>query len=108
MMVQSWPESMRCLRLNFMDARENLQLRANVANSEHTLMTTREHLQLARNEEAIAAGEVANITQHGIPRTATPSRSTRRGVSKYGRAKDARCLRISYPIDPISQKSRKS
>ena len=34
-------------------ARENLQLRTNMANSEHVLMTTREHLQLARNEEVI-------------------------------------------------------
>ena len=47
-------------------ARENLQLRANVANSEHTLMTTREHLQLARSEEAIAAGEIANIRNTGF------------------------------------------
>ena len=47
-------------------ATENLQLRANVADSEHTLMTTREHLQLARNEEAIAAGEVANIRNTGF------------------------------------------
>ena len=42
-------------------ARENLQLRTNMANSEHVLMTTREHLQLARNEEVIAAGEIKRL-----------------------------------------------
>ena len=47
-------------------ARENLQLRTNMANSEHVLMTTREHLQLARNEEVIAAGEIVNIRNTGF------------------------------------------
>ena len=47
-------------------ARENLQLRTNMANSEHVLMTTREHLQLARNEEVIAAGEIVNIRNMGF------------------------------------------
>ena len=49
-----------------MEARENLQLRTNMANSEHVLMTTREHLQLARNEEVIAAGEIVNIRNTGF------------------------------------------
>ena len=42
-------------------ARESLRLRATAASSEHALMTMREHLQLVRNEEVMAAGEVVNI-----------------------------------------------
>ena len=47
-------------------AREILQLRAGMADSEHILMTMKEHLQLARNEEAIAAGDAMNIRASGI------------------------------------------
>ena len=57
---------MRHLPPSSMEARENLQLRTNMANSEHVLMTTREHLQLARNEEVIAAGEIVNIRNTGF------------------------------------------
>eukprot|EP00439_Symbiodinium_sp_Y106_P044222 s4937_g5.t1 len=37
-----------------------------MADSEHILMTMKEHLQLARNEEAIAAGDAMNIRASGI------------------------------------------
>ena len=49
-----------------MQARESLRLRANAASSEHALMTMREHLQLVRNEEVMAAGEVVNIRNAGL------------------------------------------
>ena len=47
-------------------ARESLRLRATAASSEHALMTMREHLQLVRNEEVMAAGEVVNIRNAGL------------------------------------------
>ena len=47
-------------------AREGLRLRANAASSEHALMTMREHLQLIRNEEIVAAGEVVNLRNEGL------------------------------------------
>ena len=47
-------------------ARESLRLRATAASSEHALMTMREHLQLIRNEEVVAAGEVVNIRNAGL------------------------------------------
>ena len=47
-------------------ARENLQLRAGMADSEHIMMTMKEHLQLVRNEEAIVAGDVMNVRASGI------------------------------------------
>ena len=49
-----------------MQARESLPFRANAASSEHALMTMREHLQLVRNEEVMAAGEVVNIRNAGL------------------------------------------
>ena len=49
-----------------MQARESLRLRANAASSEHALMTMREHLQLVRNEDVMAAGEVVNIRNAGL------------------------------------------
>ena len=42
-------------------AKEGLRLRANAASSEHALMTVREHLQLIKNEETVAAGEVVSL-----------------------------------------------
>ena len=47
-------------------AREGLRLRANAASSDHALMTMREHLQLIRNEEIVAAGEVVNLRNAGL------------------------------------------
>ena len=47
-------------------AREGLRLRATAASSEHALMTMREHLQLVRNEEVVAAGEVVNPRNAGM------------------------------------------
>ena len=47
-------------------ARENLQLRAGMADSEHVMMTMKEHLQLVRNEEAIVAGDAMNARASGI------------------------------------------
>ena len=47
-------------------ARESLRLRATAASSEHALMTMRERLQLVRNEEVMAAGEVVNIRNAGL------------------------------------------
>ena len=47
-------------------ARESLRLRATAASCEHALMTIREHLQLVRNEEVMAAGEVVKIRNAGL------------------------------------------
>eukprot|EP00439_Symbiodinium_sp_Y106_P055637 s2913_g7.t1 len=47
-------------------ARENLQLRAGMADSEHIMMTMKEHLHLVRNEEAIVAGDAMNVRASGI------------------------------------------
>ena len=47
-------------------ARESLRLRANAASSEHALMTLREHLQLVKSEEIVAAGEVVSLRTEGL------------------------------------------
>eukprot|EP00439_Symbiodinium_sp_Y106_P011195 s6933_g1.t1 len=47
-------------------ARESLRLRANAASSEHALMTLREHLQLIKSEEIVAAGEVVSLRTEGL------------------------------------------
>ena len=47
-------------------AREGLRLRANAASSEHALMTVREHLQLIKDEEIVAAGEVVSLRNEGL------------------------------------------
>ena len=47
-------------------ARESLRLRAKAASSEHALMTLREHLQLIKNEEIVAAGEVVSLRTEGL------------------------------------------
>ena len=43
-------------------ARESLRLRANAASSEHALMTLKEHLQLVKSEEIVAADEVVTTS----------------------------------------------
>eukprot|EP00439_Symbiodinium_sp_Y106_P047319 s5052_g6.t1 len=47
-------------------ARESLRLRANAASSEHALMALREHLQLIKSEEIVAAGEVVSLRTEGL------------------------------------------
>ena len=47
-------------------ARESLRLRANAASSEHALMTLKEHLQLVKSEETVAAGEVVSLRSEGL------------------------------------------
>ena len=37
-----------------------------MADSEHVMMTMKEHLQLVRNEEAIVAGDAMNVRASGI------------------------------------------
>ena len=55
-------------------ARESLRLRANAASSEHALMTLKEHLQLVKSEEIVAAGEVVSLRSEGLRQhQSTPS-----------------------------------
>ena len=66
-MVWSWPRKYEMLTSELhAQARESLRLRANAASSEHALMTSKEHLQLVKSEEIVAAGEVVSLRTEGL------------------------------------------